>query len=163
MGLSGEVLSCVSLKFDRYSWVPDEALGDCPEKRFIFAIVIQSIHDAVAFGRVPEESKLKDSYVENMDLLAQFITSKQFFWWMECLGFDAIQMSSIILDVIRGRWYIDPRVLKKGCYNIEFADRGKKCGFASQIETNPARQKELSALGYKVRRSKRNETKKSTG
>lgn len=141
--------------------MPDDPIGDCPEKRFVLNQIIQVIHDAAAFGRVPDETKIKESYIQGMDALAQYVTGERFFWICNVVGFDPLNLSNMIVDLMRGRWKVDTNRIRKGLKNVEYAENGSVCGgWGAMAISDPSRHKELSVLGMKVRRSKRYEQEK---
>lgn len=141
-----------TVAISKYAWMPDEPLPDSAEKRFVLAAVIQTVHDAQRLG----SKHVKD--VGEMDELSQWIADDRFVWWCEVLGLPAHRMSSIIMDVLRGRWKVNTYQLVKGSKSP--SDYDNPNGFT--IWEDKEKHQTVSSLAGKINQLKRRNARKQS-
>lgn len=105
----------------------DGGLRDCPEKRFILGLLIQTVQDAQTYANAPDEHRKTEEYLDSIEVHAQWITSERFFDYCEKIDISPWRASSIIMDVMRGKRQINTKSLKKGRLHAEY----EECGFAA--------------------------------
>jgi hypothetical protein len=105
----------------------DEECGlpvDSPERRYILGLLIQTLQDAQTYANAPESDKLTEVYLDSVEVHAQWITSQRFFKYCEMLDLSPWRVSSIVMDIMRGRRKINTKSLKKGLLQADYEVTG---------------------------------------